>query len=234
MYYARLAAWGAHTIALSDEADLTPTGLAQLINDFLTALNLTDVTLIGVDTGGAFSQITVANYPARIGRLVLTNCDAFENFLPPLLAPFQWLAFLPTFANIMAWLLRRRFFQRIFFGLTSKKRVEQKAIDSFAEPLGQNQGVRRDLVKVLRGISKRYTLEAARKFGQFDKPVLIVWGKQDLFFPVKSARRLAQAFPQARLELVDDSRTFVSEDQPARLIELLDDFLVRSTAAIAH
>jgi acetamidase/formamidase len=57
--------------------------------DFMEALDLRDVTLVGNDTGGAICQIVVAEHPKRIGRLVLTNCDAYEAFFPLVLRPLQ-------------------------------------------------------------------------------------------------------------------------------------------------
>ena len=65
------------------DADLTPHGVARLIIDFLDALELADVTLVGNDTGGALCQFLIDSDQSRIGRLVLTNCDAFDKFPPP-------------------------------------------------------------------------------------------------------------------------------------------------------
>src|SRR5688572_13474022 len=48
---------GAHEVALDDGADLSPAGVAQLIADFLEALDLRDVTLVGNDSGGALCQL---------------------------------------------------------------------------------------------------------------------------------------------------------------------------------
>ena len=53
-----------------------------MIADFLEALELENVTIVGNDSGGAMSQITVTRHPERIGRLVLTNCDCYEHFPP--------------------------------------------------------------------------------------------------------------------------------------------------------
>src|SRR5215213_152987 len=78
---------GSHTIPMNADADLSPTGLARLIADLLDALELEDVTLVGNDTGGALSQLVAARHPERLGRLVLTNCDAFENFPPKMFRP---------------------------------------------------------------------------------------------------------------------------------------------------
>ena len=48
--------------------------------------DLEDVTLVGNDTGGALCQFVIDADPSRVGRLVLTNCDAFDEFPP---APFD-------------------------------------------------------------------------------------------------------------------------------------------------
>src|SRR5436305_4826960 len=73
---------GSHSIAMNADADLSPRGIARIIIAFLAALDLTDVTLVGSDTGGAICQYTIDTDHSRIGRLVLTNCDAFDLFPP--------------------------------------------------------------------------------------------------------------------------------------------------------
>ena len=63
-------------------AVLSPPGIATLIADFISALGLSDVTLVGNDTGGGLCQFVVDAHPDAVGRLVLTNCDAFDKFPP--------------------------------------------------------------------------------------------------------------------------------------------------------
>ena len=73
---------GSHRLPMKPDADLTPPGFARMIADFLEALELEHVTIVGNDSGGAMSQILVTSHPERIARLVLTNCDSFEHFPP--------------------------------------------------------------------------------------------------------------------------------------------------------
>src|SRR3954452_12948655 len=70
---------GGHTRPLDGEGDRSLFGQADILADLLEALELEDVTLVGNDTGGAISQALVTKRPERVGRLVLTSCDAFEN-----------------------------------------------------------------------------------------------------------------------------------------------------------
>jgi pimeloyl-ACP methyl ester carboxylesterase len=86
---------GSHPEPLAAGADASPRGVAHLIADFLEALSLDDVTLVANDTGGAIAQLLITERPERVGRLVLTPCDAYENFLPPAFRPLQWAARVP-------------------------------------------------------------------------------------------------------------------------------------------
>ena len=71
------------------DADLSPPAVADLIADAIEALELDDVTLVGNDSGGAISQLVATRRPERIGALVLTSCDAFDNFPPKALRPLK-------------------------------------------------------------------------------------------------------------------------------------------------
>src|SRR6478735_4463151 len=92
---------GSHRTPMNAEADLSPIGVARMINEVLDALGLTDVTLVGNDTGGALCQLLLADDASRIGRLVLTNCDAFENFPPKAFVPLFHIAKHPALTKAM-------------------------------------------------------------------------------------------------------------------------------------
>lgn len=215
---------GGHTVPMKAEADLTPLGIARLIDDFMAALYLRDVTVVACDTGGAFTQLVAVHHPERVGRLVLTNCDAFENFLPPVLRPFQVAFRTPGFGSLFAASLRSRVVRRLLYAPLAHTPLEPRVGDSYFSGFIRDPQVRRDTRKVALGIHNRYTLEAARHFPAFHKPVLIAWGQDDWVFPPRFGERLARAFPGARLERVRGSKTFVSEDQPEVLGSLITAF----------
>ena len=87
---------------MKPDADLSPPGIAATIADFLEALDLDDVTIVGNDSGGAMSQVLVTRHPERIGRLVLTNCDTHENFPPGIFKTMPPLAKLPGGMTLLA------------------------------------------------------------------------------------------------------------------------------------
>jgi pimeloyl-ACP methyl ester carboxylesterase len=65
-----------------------------------------DDLLVGNDTGGAIAQLVAAYHPERISGLVLTNCDAYERFFPPLFRPLQYAARVPGGVEAIAATLR--------------------------------------------------------------------------------------------------------------------------------
>jgi pimeloyl-ACP methyl ester carboxylesterase len=225
---------GSHREPMRPDADLTPPGVAQILADFMTALDLQDVTLVGNDTGGAISQLVAANHPDRLGRLVLTPCDAYENFLPPFFRPLQYAARVPGLLTAFMQPTRLGVVQRgpLAFGLLiSPEAIDPEVLDAWVRPYLSDAGIRRDTIKFLRSISNRYTLEAAERLRDFDRPALIAWAPEDRFFKFVYAEKLADAIPNAKLVRIENSRTFVSEDQPERLAEEIRAFIGETTTA---
>jgi pimeloyl-ACP methyl ester carboxylesterase len=213
---------GAHRIAMRRDADLSPPGLADLVAELLERLDLRDVTLVGNDTGGALCQFVVTRHPSRVARLVLTNCDAFDNFPPALFRP---LGLLGRARLLTAALqpMRLRALRRLPFayGWLTKRRLPDSLLDAWVEPFFSDAGVRRDTRRFLVAIDREALLDNTALLHDFDGPVLIAWAPEDRFFPLEHARRLAAVFPAARLVEVADSYTFVALDQPERLAALI-------------
>ena len=225
---------GSHVEPLGGD-DLTPPGLATLVCDALDALELEDVTLVGNDTGGAVSQIAVTTRPERIGRLVLTPCDYRDTFPPKLFKPLLALAKVPGATQGVLNSLRPRAARRLppAFGWLTKRPIDKDAEDSYVLAALANGEVLAELNQVLAGIDTRYTNEAADKLPGFDRPALIAWAREDRFFLNGIPESLASTLPDARLEWIDDSYTFVSEDQPERLAELIAGFVREPAGARA-
>ncbi len=215
---------GAHAIPMRLDADLSPLGLAKLLAEVIEKLELRDVTLVGNDTGGALCQLVIAHHAQRIARVVLTNCDAYEYFPPSSLVPVYLMARIPGSFRVLAAVLRSQRAQAMFFATVAKSKPDLAFLADTFRTFLADRTIRRDLQKTLGAVSKRDTLEAAATFAAFRGRVLIVWGTDDLFFPVKIAERLARAFPNASLELVEDCRTLVPQDSPMKLLSSIRAF----------
>jgi pimeloyl-ACP methyl ester carboxylesterase len=216
---------GAQQIAMNPDTDLTPPGVASIIESFLEALDLNDVTLVGNDSGGAMCQVLVARRPARVGRLVLTNCDTHDNFPPGIFKALPPLAKLPGGVTMLALPFRVGFITRNAFKPFAKRTPPAALVDSWAKPGITDKAVRRDLGKVTRGMTKKYTLDAAERLRGSEFPLLLAWAPGDRFFPISYAERLAEEIGgSTKLVRIPDSRTFVPFDQPDRVATAIAEF----------
>jgi pimeloyl-ACP methyl ester carboxylesterase len=223
---------GSHRTPMHPDADLSPAGLARLIAGLLDALDLRDVTLVGNDTGGALCQLVAVRHPERLARLVLTNCDAFDNFPPK---AFRSLTVLARAHLLTAGMqpLRLRAPRRLplAYGWLTKRPVPDEVLDGWVRPFLADRGVRRDARRFLAAIDPDVLLDNTPRLAGFDRPVLLAWAPDDPFFPVDHAHRLAAIFPDARVAEIADARAFVSLDQPDRVAELLSEFALTPVAA---
>ncbi|MBH5317521.1 alpha/beta hydrolase [Paenibacillus sp. GSMTC-2017] len=223
---------GGHSTPLSPTTDLTPPGIATLINQFLEALDLNNIILVGNDTGGAYSQMFTMTYPQKVSKLVLCNTDALEIFPPKPFALLQTAVYIPGFTTLMAQFFRYKPLLKtsLVLGLLSHTLSKEDLYELYIRNFIHNKGVRNDFSKVVKGWSPYVTLQAAEKLASFTKPVLIIWGADDKkLFPIELGRRICAIFPNARLELVENSLTYVQEDQPEQFAQRLVHFIEDTT-----
>lgn len=224
-----------HPHALSPGADRSPRGVARLILDWLAALDLTDVTLVGNDTGGALCQFVVDIDPSRIGRLVLTNCDAFDRFPPP---PFDIGVKAARVPGLFTAALQGTRIgavrdSRLGFGALVRRPLPRELTAAWVRPYLSDRGVRRDTLAFLRAVDPADLLDVSTRLHRFGGPVLLCWAPEDPFFRIQEARRLCSAFADASLVEVTDSRTFVPLDQPTVLAEHIVRFAAEQGASTA-
>ena len=224
---------GSHTIPMSDGADLSARGQAKLVAEFLERLGLERVTLAGNDSGGAIAQIVATTDPERVGRLILTNCDLYEDFPPKLFAYLVLAAKVPGALTAIQQSLRLPPVRRtpLAYGALTKKRLDGELLEEWVRPGLGDRRIRGDARKFFQGSSPEDTVEAARKLEGFGSPTLFAWAPEDRWFKIADAERLAAAMPNTRVERIPDAKTFVALDQPERLATVISEF-VRETKAV--
>lgn len=227
---------GAHRRALPD-ADLSLTGIARLVIEFLQRLDLQDVTLVGNDTGGALTQLVIAEQPPQVARAVLASCEAFDNMPPGL--PGRTLALAaklpPRAFGAFMQQLRLRPVRRLPLAFGWLTKYGDATTAGWIQPVLTQPEIRADAVRAVRAASDHSVMEeAAQRLGGFERPVLVVWAKQDKVMPPEHGRRLVEALPNARLEEVDDSYTLIALDQPQTLARLIADFAGTSVSRSKH
>ena len=220
---------GAHRHPMHPTADLSLPAIARLVTEFLDRLDLHDVTLVGNDTGGALVQLLMGDGAARVGRVVLASCDAFDNFPPGLTGKALVLAgqLPPPLFGLFMQQMRLRLVRRLPIAFGWLTRRGDAATARWMKPVLTQPEIRRDTVRTLRAIAadKGLLVKAAERLPGFTRPALVIWASGDRVMPPEHGRRLAGLLPHARLAEVPDSDTLIPLDQPARFAQLIHEFV---------
>ena len=230
--YAPTLPLGAHERPMNADADLSPQGIARLVGDFIAALGLDNVAIVGNDTGGAICQLMLAGDTGRIGAAVLTNCDAFGTFPPRALAPLFFAGRHPGIVACLVPGLRSARVRtgRLGYGPLTSAPLDAELTRGWIEPLAKT-AIRRDLAKFARGVRPGVLVDAVSRFSQFTGPVRILWGDDDAYFAGELGRRLSEAFPHASLATVPGGRTFLPLEHPEAVA---DEIIAAISDTVAH
>jgi pimeloyl-ACP methyl ester carboxylesterase len=216
---------GSHSLPMSPDAALTPPDLAAILAEVIEALDLGPVRIVANDSGGALTQILTARRPELVHSVVLTSCDAYNYFFPPLFRTLPIAARIPGALAFLAQALRLRWFNQlpVAYGWATATPIAPDVLESYIAPM-RSAPVRRDLAKALRDVRPRHTLAAIESLKTYDGRVLLVWGEYDKLFPLKHAHRLVRDLRHAELVTLPATGAFVPEDSPERLAELVAGF----------
>ena len=217
---------GGHRIPMREDADLTMPGMVDIVADFLDALDLSDVTLVVTDWGGAL-LITDVGRDKRVARLVICPSEAFDNFPPGFPGKVAWLASRNTLTVSLAmrqlkigWLRR----QWLIFGQMAKKPVPQDIVDAWMAAGLADRRIRQDLVKYCRTkFDKTDLTRATNRLADFDGEVLVLWSHNPVM-PEDHATRLAN-LTGGTLRYIDDANVLVMLDQPEQTAKEIGKFL---------
>ena len=222
---------GGHRHPMHADADLSMRGIAGILGELLERLDLREITLATNDWGGPQLLIGGA-HDARIARLALCSCEAFDNVPPKGAARLlPYIARVPggIDAALLPFRLQRLRRPPMTFGSMSKRPVPREVMDRWFGPALEQRDVRRDLRTYVLSApqGRRDLLAAADALRSFDRPALVAWAAEDRLMPREHGRRLAELLPQGRLVEIPDSYTLIPEDQPDALAAHLRELLAR-------
>jgi haloalkane dehalogenase len=218
----------------SDKPQSYPYTLATHIDNverLIDHLNLSDVTLVVHDWGGAIGLGWAVRHPARVRRLVLFNTAAFVGGPIPLrIRASRW----PVFGDVA--LLRFNAFARGAVRMACRHRERMTPdvkrgyllpYDTPAHRVGTLCFVR-DVPVTPKVPSYRLIRQIDSSLRQFrDRPMLICWGMKDFCLTDWYLTEWLARFPQAEVHRFEDAGHYVIEDAHERILPLLNAFLTR-------
>jgi pimeloyl-ACP methyl ester carboxylesterase len=207
------------------DQDFSLPGFASFLRDCCDALELTDIDLVGNDTGGAICQAFAVGQPDRLHTLTLTNCETHKNLPPKLLLPAAWLARAGLTTGFMMRLARdvdrgrRRMYGSGYEDLSS---LPPEIARAWLEPLCGTRERARQNERILPSLRSRDLLAIEPALRRLQVPTLIVWGTGDMFFRRKWAYWLRDTIPGAT-EVIefDKARLFFPDERAAEFTAAL-------------
>ena len=200
--------------AIAADQDVSVTANATMLREFIDALQIEKVDLVGNDSGGGIAQIFAALNPERLRSLTLTDCDTHDNWPPEAFKPFLEMAAAGGLRGALEAMLADKEFYRSAQALgpayEHPQHLSDDAIESYLRPLVSSEQRTRDLQRFLAAFDCRHTVAIEARLRELRAPTLIVWGTDDVYFDVRWSRWLAEAIPGASARRICGSEDLLS------------------------
>ena len=216
---------------ITPDQDVSVTANAKMLKEVLDALKINQVDLIGNDSGGGISQIFAALNPERLRTLTLTACDAHDHWPPEAFRPFVDMVKAGGLHDTLEALLADKTIYRSPGALgPAYERPEiatDEDIETYLRPLIRSEQRTRDLQRFIVAFDNSHTRVIEPQLRKLEAPTLIVWGTDDVYFPVKWAHWLAETIPGAKPPVeLEGARLFFPEERAEEFNRLLRGHLV--------
>ena len=206
--------------------DVSVTANANMLREALDALGIDQVDLVGNDSGGGIAQIFAALNPNRVRSLTLTDCDTHDNWPPEAFKPFVEMVAAGGLSKMLNAMLADKSIYRSLGalgpGYERPETATDEDIEIYLRPHLRSEQRTRDLERFVRAFDHKHTLAIEPQLRRLKAPTLIVWGTDDVYFPVKWAHWLAEAIPGAKPPVeLPGARIFFPEERAEAFNQLL-------------
>jgi pimeloyl-ACP methyl ester carboxylesterase len=202
---ARAVAWDHPGFGQADKPpgfDYTVDGYAAHLGRCLDALGVTKAHLVGHDFGGPWMLRWAAGHPDRFASAILINTGVLPGYRWHYLARI-WRA--PVLGELFQATATRPAF-RLLLRHGNRPPLPRAFVDRMYDDM--DAGTKHAILALYRatddpGGEPARMLSAALR--PLDRPALVVWGRNDPYIPVEQAERQREAFPSARVVVLDRS-----------------------------
>jgi pimeloyl-ACP methyl ester carboxylesterase len=225
---ARVLAWEmvgyGQSIAQGVSRDISIRMQARYLSQWLDAMGLDRVVLVGHDLGGGVVQrVAVADH-ARCAGLLLTNAIGYDSWPVPSVKMLRAMGALV--ARLPDAFVRRTIFRMLMLRGHRHAATAREA-EAVHWPAYAANGAGRTLIRQMRALDVRDTLEIAPQLPALrGVPARIVWGAADRFQKLAYGRRFATDL-QAPLQALEGGKHFTPEDHPDALAEAINALVVQ-------
>jgi pimeloyl-ACP methyl ester carboxylesterase len=208
---------------------------ASGVRDLMAVLGIAKGTIVGHSLGGGIAMQFAYQFPDRLDRLVLVDSGGLgeevslalraatlpgaEFVLPLMFSPVTRRA-----GRAAGWALGR-----VGLQASANTRGLFEGMDSLGD-----SAARRAFIHTARAVidPRGQRIDARdRLYLSRDVPTMLVWGAKDRIIPLEHGRRAHELMPHSRFEVFPGAGHFPFNDDPARFVAVLSDFVASTDPA---
>lgn len=213
---------GAGYTSRPDDGHYSAVDQADLVWDFIVALGLPKVHLIGNSYGGGVSLITALKHPDRVQRLVLLDSMCYRQKYPFYIGVVR----MPILSNLALTLVPDRLMVNYVLhdGYCDKTKIPPEVTDEYTYELGV-AGTRAALIRIARQLVPDDMEEQEKLIGAVRQPALILWGDHDRIIPLANGERLHRELRNSRFMVIENCGHMPNQERPEVVNPLIVEFL---------
>lgn len=202
------------------EGDYSPWAQARIVRALMDRRGIEKAAIVAHSWGSSVALALALGAPERVTRIALYDAWVFEDQIP-------------TFFR----LARRSGVGEILFGLYYKERPDDKLALAFHDPTVLNEKLAEDVelamerpgtvAGALAAVRGQQFAEVEKRYRTIKKPVLLLWGREDVVTTLDFGERLFKELPSARLVVYPKCGHFPMLEAPAasttELVKFLDE-----------
>ena len=196
---------------------------AAVVERFVGALDLRDVTMTVQDWGGPIGFGAATRMPERFRAFVILNTWAWPKSDP---ATQVFARFLGGPVGHVLIMHHNAFVERILPGGVKRHELSDAVMEAYRHPFPTVESRRPTWVfprEILRALP--FLAEVERGLERLrDRPALIVWPTADPAFRTRERERWEQLFPDHTTHLVEGASHYVQEEAPEEIVAAVRDW----------
>jgi pimeloyl-ACP methyl ester carboxylesterase len=194
----------------------------EIVKSFFDEKQPKKIILIGNSAGGTVAIQTALNYPEKIDALVLVSPAVFggggaPKWVKPLLNLPQFKRLGPVFVRT----IRDRGLDILELAWFDPEKITETDYENYHKPLSIDKWDTAlwEFTKV------NGDNDLSTKIGDLKMPVLVITGDNDKIIPVEQSIQVAEAIPQAQLQILPNCGHVPQQECPDEFLEVVDSFL---------
>lgn len=221
---------------VADGQSVAPDAQVAMLVELLDTLSISDVDLVGSNSGGAVAQLFVNRHPERVRTLLLTNCDTEHDCPPAALLPVIELSKAGEFVDrMLAPRLADKAAARSSEGMgrfyADPAHPTDEAIEYYFAPPVRSPRRKARLHAYAIALEANPLVGIGPELRRCRVPTRIVWGMADTIFSAESPGYLDRTFGNSRgVRRLPGRKLFWPEELPEVIAKEVNALTGRASA----